>query len=107
MYISRRQRGDADALTHPLVAQGLGQLADAAFARCVGGDVGAACVGERGGDVDDLFVGAAIRRGWRMGKPVGGQGSREQERCGEVCGEDLLFCWNCQSQICRQLMLHW
>lgn len=60
--ISRRQGSHADAFSHPLVAQGLGELADRAFGSDVGADVQAAGEGEHRRDVDDLLLVRAGRR---------------------------------------------
>ncbi len=88
-YIPRRQRRHADAFPHPLVAQGLGELADGAFGRDVGADVQAAGESQHRGDVNDLLLVRARRR--RRRQPVFGEGACEDEGCRQVDLDDLCF----------------
>jgi hypothetical protein len=74
---------EVDAAWCPLVGERLGELGDAAFAGCVGGDADAALEAEEAGDVDDLSC--------RLARDdVAGYELGELEDAGEVDLQDLL-----------------
>jgi hypothetical protein len=73
---------DVDAAGGPLVGEGLGELADAAFGRGIGRDVDASLEGEQRGDVDDFAA--------ALGEHVAAGVLGEAEDTGEVDIDDSL-----------------
>jgi len=81
---------DLDVFGGPLVGEGLGELGDAAFGGCVGGDADAALEAEEAGDIHDLSSWLAFGAGFFAGDEVASDELGELEDAGEVDLEDLL-----------------
>lgn len=87
--IARRERSHTNALSHPLVAQGLGELANGTLCSNVGADLSATTERKNGSNVDYFFLIRSQRR--RSREPVFGKGSSEDKGRCQVDLDDLRF----------------